>query len=86
MHKARLGGTWAGNRAPLGGYFNSVPMALQSDSGGEPWIVIFGIGPDGHLIHGKWTATDEFNWRGDNGLTMRVMFRPVGLGLGRRVA
>lgn len=37
-------------------------MAFQSDSGGEPWIAVFGIGPDGHMIHGKWTATDEFNW------------------------
>jgi hypothetical protein len=62
MHKARVGGTWAGDWEPLGGYFNSVPMAFQSDSGGEPWIAVFGLGPNGHMIHGRWTATDEFNW------------------------
>ncbi|TPX13005.1 uncharacterized protein E0L32_006650 [Thyridium curvatum] len=60
MHKAQRDGVWANDWEDLGGYFNSAPAGVQWLPGG--WIAVFGIGPEGRLIHGNFSLVDRYFW------------------------
>lgn len=43
----------------LGGFFSSAPMArLTANS----TVSVFGVGPEGSIIHGKWTVNEDHSW------------------------
>lgn len=60
-HKALIGSSWSRDWEDLGGSFIGAPVAVSTDSG---QISVFGIGPNGTVIHGTFNGTDEFSWGG----------------------
>ncbi|VUC22336.1 unnamed protein product [Clonostachys rosea] len=76
-HKALAGSQWGSGWEDLGGAFNSAPLALAT---GNDSILIFGIGPEGKVIHTKLqvdsknslTASD---WFSDGGALSTQWFR-----------
>jgi hypothetical protein len=48
-----------GDWEDLGGFFSSAPMVrLTANS----TVSVFGIGPEGSMIHGKWTVDEDHAW------------------------
>ena len=58
-HKARVGQTWGTAWESLGGWFNSAPKVVVT---GEGEAVVFGLGPNGTIIHAKIEVGENFNW------------------------
>lgn len=58
-HNSLIRDTW-GNWEDLGGYFNSAPLVMRQGD----FVSVFGLGPDGSMIHGNWSfpAGDERSW------------------------
>ncbi|KAK1757081.1 hypothetical protein QBC47DRAFT_174829 [Echria macrotheca] len=60
-HKARIDGVWGTDWDSLGGYFNSAPRIVMMDrQRGE--AVIFGLGPNGTIIHTAVTVGSGYKW------------------------
>lgn len=58
-HKACIGGIWGTEWDDLGGHFNSSPKAVKlSDKN----VVVFGIGPDGAVIHSTFDVGTGYRW------------------------
>jgi len=58
-HKARIGQTWGTAWESLGGWFNSAPRAVVT---GEGQAVVFGLGPNGTIIHAMIEIGVNYNW------------------------
>ncbi|KAK4443289.1 hypothetical protein QBC34DRAFT_499135 [Podospora aff. communis PSN243] len=58
-HKARIGQTWGTAWESLGGWFNSAPKVVAT---GEGEAVVFGLGPNGTIIHANIDVGENFNW------------------------
>lgn len=57
-HKARVDGKWADDWEDLGGYFESAPVTWVNGSS----VVVFGLGPDGAVVHGLFEVGDALEW------------------------
>ncbi|KAH7318394.1 hypothetical protein B0I35DRAFT_241682 [Stachybotrys elegans] len=58
-HNAMIDGAW-GDWESLGGFFYSAPLVLRLD---DDIVAVFGIGPEGEIIHGTWEIDDGSSWR-----------------------
>lgn len=58
-HKAWIGGTWGTEWEDLGGYFDSSPKAVRL---GDGIVVVFGIGPNGIVIHATFEIGTGYFW------------------------
>ncbi|KAF4433752.1 putative Sialidase [Fusarium austroafricanum] len=59
-HQARIGKTWAQDWEDLGGYFKSAPLALTL--GDSTNITVFGLGPNGTVLHGSFSKGERHAW------------------------
>ncbi|CAH0045759.1 unnamed protein product [Clonostachys solani] len=76
-HKALVGSEWGSQWDDLGGAFNSAPLALST---GNDSLLVFGIGPEGKVIHTKLQVVSEnslnaSNWFSDGGSLSTQWFR-----------
>ena len=58
-HKARIGRTWGTEWENLGGHFNSAPKVTVTREGE---IAVFGLGPNGTVIHALIKIGTEYSW------------------------
>jgi len=63
-HLARIDGSWGRAWEDLGGYFNSAPKPVVLN---DTAVAVFGMGPDGSVIHGVF-STDAAAWEWGQGL------------------
>ena len=60
-HKARLNDVWEKEWEDLGGIFNSAPKVVRPPSM-EGRVVVFGVGPEGAIIHTMFVVGDKPRW------------------------
>ena len=59
--KARVGTRWGEQWKDLGGFFNSAPKPIMLN---DTSLAVFGIGPQGDMIHGVFTMGTKDGWEG----------------------
>lgn len=74
LHRARIDGTWAEEWEDLGGWFESAPVVWAPANLRDDSVHVFGLGPEGVVIHGTFSMGDglefEFgkgSWFSDGG-------------------
>ncbi|KAI8719945.1 hypothetical protein NCS52_00438300 [Fusarium sp. LHS14.1] len=59
-HQSRIGKSWAGDWEDLGGHFESAPLVLTLGNASN--VYVFGLGPNGTVIHGSFVNGKSQDW------------------------